>query len=107
MHMKKLLIISITTILLIGCGEENKQQMGAPEIPVYKTKTERVPIYQEFVGEVFGLKDIKEIEAIAKKILYVVGREYNLNGNLVKVVGWYDNEYGYSCRVVDLIKKVS
>ena len=29
------------------------------------------------------------------------------NGNLVKVVGWYDNEYGYSCRVVDLIKKVS
>jgi glyceraldehyde 3-phosphate dehydrogenase len=29
------------------------------------------------------------------------------NGKLVKVVGWYDNEYGYSCRVVDLIKKVS
>jgi glyceraldehyde 3-phosphate dehydrogenase len=29
------------------------------------------------------------------------------NGNLVKVVGWYDNEYGYSCRVVDLIRKIS
>lgn len=29
------------------------------------------------------------------------------NGNLVKVVGWYDNEYGYSCRVVDLVKKIS
>ncbi|MGH2574829.1 MAG: type I glyceraldehyde-3-phosphate dehydrogenase [Ignavibacteria bacterium] len=28
-------------------------------------------------------------------------------GNLVKVVGWYDNEWGYSCRVVDLIKKVA
>ena len=28
------------------------------------------------------------------------------NGNLVKVVGWYDNEYGYSSRVVDLIKKI-
>ncbi len=28
------------------------------------------------------------------------------NGNLVKVVGWYDNEFGYSCRVVDLIKKI-
>lgn len=27
-------------------------------------------------------------------------------GNLVKVVGWYDNEWGYSCRVVDLIKKI-
>ncbi|PIJ60709.1 type I glyceraldehyde-3-phosphate dehydrogenase [Mesotoga sp. H07.pep.5.3] len=27
-------------------------------------------------------------------------------GNLVKVCSWYDNEYGYSCRVVDLAKKM-
>jgi glyceraldehyde 3-phosphate dehydrogenase len=26
-----------------------------------------------------------------------------LDGNLVKVVSWYDNEWGYSMRVVDLI----
>jgi glyceraldehyde 3-phosphate dehydrogenase len=26
------------------------------------------------------------------------------NGNLVKVLSWYDNEYGYSNRVIDLIK---
>lgn len=26
-----------------------------------------------------------------------------VNGNLAKVVAWYDNEWGYSCRVVDLI----
>ena len=25
-------------------------------------------------------------------------------GNLVKVISWYDNEWGYSCRVRDLIK---
>jgi glyceraldehyde 3-phosphate dehydrogenase len=25
------------------------------------------------------------------------------SGNFVKIVGWYDNEYGYSCRSVDLI----
>ncbi len=29
------------------------------------------------------------------------------NGNLVKVVGWYDNEWGYSCRVVDLMDKMA
>ena len=29
-----------------------------------------------------------------------------LEGNLVKVVSWYDNEWGYSCRVVDLLDKM-
>jgi glyceraldehyde 3-phosphate dehydrogenase len=28
------------------------------------------------------------------------------NGSLVKVFGWYDNEWGYSCRLVDLVAKV-
>ncbi|MFL0245756.1 type I glyceraldehyde-3-phosphate dehydrogenase [Candidatus Clostridium stratigraminis] len=26
-----------------------------------------------------------------------------MNGNMIKVVSWYDNEWGYSCRTVDLI----
>lgn len=30
-----------------------------------------------------------------------------LGGNLVKVVAWYDNEWGYSNRVVDLIEKMA
>ncbi|HUH06438.1 MAG TPA: type I glyceraldehyde-3-phosphate dehydrogenase [Egibacteraceae bacterium] len=28
------------------------------------------------------------------------------NGSLVKVLGWYDNEWGYSCRLVDLVEYV-
>jgi len=27
--------------------------------------------------------------------------------NMVKVIGWYDNEWGYSCRVVDLIEFIA
>jgi glyceraldehyde 3-phosphate dehydrogenase len=27
-----------------------------------------------------------------------------IDGNMVKVVAWYDNEWGYSCRIVDLIE---
>jgi glyceraldehyde 3-phosphate dehydrogenase len=26
-----------------------------------------------------------------------------VGGNLIKVISWYDNEWGYSCRVRDLI----
>jgi len=28
-------------------------------------------------------------------------------GDMVKVLSWYDNEWGYSCRVIDLIKYIS
>jgi glyceraldehyde 3-phosphate dehydrogenase len=28
------------------------------------------------------------------------------NGTMVKVLGWYDNEWGYSCRLVDLIGRL-
>jgi len=31
----------------------------------------------------------------------------NVNGNFVKVCAWYDNEYGYSCRLVDMAKMVA
>ena len=30
-----------------------------------------------------------------------------MDGNMVKVVTWYDNEWGYSCRTVDLAKMIA
>ncbi len=30
-----------------------------------------------------------------------------IEGNLVKILSWYDNEWGYSCRLVDLVKYIS
>ena len=29
-----------------------------------------------------------------------------MDGTMVKVLAWYDNEWGYSCRVRDLIKYI-
>jgi glyceraldehyde 3-phosphate dehydrogenase len=39
----------------------------------------------------------------------IVDADYTkvINGNLVKVLSWYDNEWGYSCRVRDLIKYIA
>ena len=39
----------------------------------------------------------------------IVDLEKNMvmNGNMVKVVTWYDNEWGYSCRTVDLGKMIA
>jgi glyceraldehyde 3-phosphate dehydrogenase len=30
-----------------------------------------------------------------------------LDGNMLKVLSWYDNEWGYSCRTVDLIARIA
>lgn len=30
-----------------------------------------------------------------------------VDGNMVKVVSWYDNEWGYSCRLVELVKYIT
>ena len=35
------------------------------------------------------------------------GAGIELNSSFFKVVSWYDNEWGYSCRVVDLMDKMS
>ena len=30
-----------------------------------------------------------------------------IGGNMVKVLSWYDNEWGYSNRVIDLVSKLA
>jgi glyceraldehyde 3-phosphate dehydrogenase len=30
-----------------------------------------------------------------------------IEGNMVKVLAWYDNEWGYSCRTADLAVKLA
>lgn len=39
----------------------------------------------------------------------IVDSEYTkvVGGHLVKILSWYDNEWGYSCRVRDLVKYIS
>ncbi|MGH9662129.1 MAG: type I glyceraldehyde-3-phosphate dehydrogenase [Bryobacteraceae bacterium] len=61
-------------------------------------------------GELKGLLAYTEDPVVSSDMLHnpnssIVdsGLTKVLDGNLAKVVAWYDNEWGYSCRVVDLI----
>jgi len=61
-------------------------------------------------GELKGILGYTEDPVVSTDMLHnpnssIVDAEMTkvLDGNLVKVVSWYDNEWGYSCRVVDLI----
>jgi glyceraldehyde 3-phosphate dehydrogenase len=62
-----------------------------------------------------GLKGIMEYEADPIVSIDIVRNPYScifdsgatmVQGNLVKVCGWYDNEWGYSNRVIDLAGKL-
>ncbi|MDK2972107.1 MAG: hypothetical protein PWP23_1862 [Candidatus Sumerlaeota bacterium] len=58
--------------------------------------------YFNFIEEALVSSDFNHDPAsssVDAKSTYVVG-------NLVKVLSWYDNEWGYSSRVIDLIKKL-
>ncbi|MEL7033999.1 MAG: type I glyceraldehyde-3-phosphate dehydrogenase [Cyanobacteria bacterium J06592_8] len=39
--------------------------------------------------------------------IFDAGAGIELNSNFFKIVSWYDNEWGYSCRVIDLITSVA
>ena len=55
--MKKTYLL-VPLLVLAACGGEQQAEIGAPEIPVFETRATRVPVYEEFVGQVYGLKDI-------------------------------------------------
>ena len=55
---------------------------------------EEYRVSQDFVGE-------SHSTVVALDTLQVIG------GNMVKVLSWYDNEWGYSCRLVDMAVHIS
>jgi glyceraldehyde 3-phosphate dehydrogenase len=61
----------------------------------------------------YHLKGILQYSEEDLVVQDIVGRPYScvfdsklteVEGDLIKIVGWYDNEWGYSCRVVDVLK---
>ncbi len=39
--------------------------------------------------------------------IFDAGSSVELNKNFFKLISWYDNEWGYSCRTIDLLKKIA
>lgn len=64
-------------------------------------------------GKMKNIMGITEEEVVSSDFnenslssIFDVKASIALNDNFFKVISWYDNEYGYSCRVVDLIEYV-
>ncbi len=63
-------------------------------------------------GPMKGVLEYTEDEIVSVDIIHNThssifdAKSTMVNGNMVKILSWYDNEWGYSCRVVDLIHKL-
>ena len=55
---KSLIIILVATIAFASCKEDKAMKAPTPEIKVVEVIQKDVPIYNEFVGQVYGEKDI-------------------------------------------------
>ncbi len=64
------------------------------------------------LGKLKGIMQYSEDEIVSSDIIgnsnssIVDSLLTQVNGNLVKILAWYDNEYGYSCRMVDFLKRL-
>ena len=50
---------------------------------------------------------LQDIVGDPSSCVFDPGSTYEVGGNFVKVLGWYDNEWGYSNRTADLMKKMA
>ena len=61
-------------------------------------------------GKLKGILAYTEDEIVSSDIIgnsnssIVDGSSTQVIGNMAKVLSWYDNEYGYSCRIIELLK---
>ena len=79
-------------------------------------KVNKDKINQEFSdkanGEMEGILGYTEKPIVSRDIIknphsaIVDGQSTQAKDNMVKVLAWYDNEWGYSSRMVDLLKKL-
>jgi membrane fusion protein (multidrug efflux system) len=51
-------LLCICLLTILSCGKKEAPAPPPPEVSVFKVEPREVPIYREFVGQVYGFKDI-------------------------------------------------
>lgn len=95
-------------------------RVPTPDVSVVDltVKTEKATTYEEICaamkaaseGDLKGILGYTEDDVVSmdfrsdpRSSIFDAGAGIGLNSNFFKVVSWYDNEWGYSCRVLDLM----
>jgi glyceraldehyde 3-phosphate dehydrogenase len=99
-------------------------RVGTPDVSVVDLtfKTEKSTSYREICdamkaaaeGDLKGILGYTDEEVVSmdfrtdpRSSIFDAKAGIELNSNFFKIVSWYDNEWGYSCRVVDLMVEMA
>ncbi|MEA3232467.1 MAG: efflux RND transporter periplasmic adaptor subunit, partial [Thermodesulfobacteriota bacterium] len=61
MKPERLTVIICLLVAVWGCSKKEepaKAEPPPPEIQVFETKSQDIPIFKEFVGQIYGMEDI-------------------------------------------------
>lgn len=81
-------LILTLSIIVHGCAQKDTQQASPPEIPVVNVIQKDVPIHDEFVGQIYGLKDIPiraRVDGVLEEIAFNEGTRVKKGQLLYKI----------------------
>jgi len=96
---------SITDIVCLLKTKVDRDEVNAVLREASRTRLRGIMDYTEepiVSRDIIGNPHSAIIDGLGTMVIADEGKK----GNLVKVLSWYDNEWGYSCRLVDLVNFV-
>jgi glyceraldehyde 3-phosphate dehydrogenase len=90
---------SLTDLTMIVRNPPSVEQINAAFLEASKTNLKGILSYTE--DPIVSVDIVGNTHSVIFDSLLT-----SVIGNMVKVVGWYDNEAGYSNRLIDLIQKI-
>ena len=93
------------TVSLVDLTIELEQDVTAEEVnDTLRKRAKEIP-------EILAVEDrplvSKDFQMDSRSSIIDAANTIVMEGNMVKILSWYDNEWGYSCRMVDLAEYIS
>ncbi len=81
-----------------------KRNVTTEEINQIFIKMSKHPMYKKILGVTGSDDELTSTDIIGTNYSTIIDLKYTrvVGGNLIKILAWYDNEWGYSCRLVEM-----